>query len=132
MSAELEKGLFSILSGNSPQTSAESRIYPRLPQGVTLPAIRYQRISTERTLSLTGPVGVNNGTVQVDCRADSYSEAKDLADEVRGILHGYSGTWGTLTARLVNLETESDLEYIDGDKVIHWVVQRYRIHTDMN
>ena len=132
MSAELEKGLFSVLSGNSPQTSAASRIYPRLPQNVTYPAIRYQRISTERNLAITGPVGVNSATVQVDCRAESYSECKSLADEVRSILHGYRGVWGTLTARLVDLESENDLEYQDGDEVLHWVVQRYRIYTDMN
>lgn len=132
MSEELEKGLYTILTGNSPQTSAADRVYPRLPQGVTHPAIRYQRISTNRMLSIGGPVGVTAATVQVDCRADSYSEAKGLADEVRVILHGYTGTWGTLRARLVNLESENDMEYVDGDKLIHWVVQRYRIHTDMD
>ena len=132
MSAELEKGLFSILSGNSPQTAAGSRIYPRLPQGVTHPAIRYQRISTDRTHALDSTVGVTAATVQIDCRAESYSASKSLADEVRAILHGYRGAWGTLTARLVDLESENDLEYQDGDELIHWVVQRYRIHTDMD
>ena len=132
MSAELEKGLFSILSGNSPQTAAGSRIYPRLPQGVTHPAIRYQRISTDRMLALDSTVGVTAATVQIDCRAETYSEAKSLADEVRAILHGYRGSWGTLTARLVDLESENDLEYQDGDEIIHWVVQRYRIHTNMD
>jgi len=132
MSSELEKGLFSMLSGNSPQTAAGSRIYPRLPQGVTHPAIRYQRISTGRNLALDGAVGVTAATVQIDCRAESYSAAKALADEVRGILHAYRGPWGALTARLVSLESENDLEYVDGDDVIHWVAQRYRIHTNMD
>lgn len=132
MSQELEKGLYSIITGNSPQTSAGDRVYPRLPQGVTHPCIRYQRISTNRVLAITGPVGVNAATVQVDCRADSYSEAKALADEVRAILHGYTGPWGTLIARLVNLESENDLDYVDGDEIVHWVAQRYRIHTNMD
>jgi len=131
MSANLEKGLFSMLSGNSPQTSAASRIYPRIAQGATLPAVRYQRISTQRTLSLDDKVGVTNAVVQVDCLADTYSECKTLADEVRSILHGYQGAWGSLQCRLCDLETEIDLEYIDGDDVQHWVTQRYRIHTDM-
>ncbi len=132
MSAELEKGLFSILTGNSPETSASSRVYPRLPQGVTFPAIRYQRISTQRFQALNGSVGVTNATIQIDCMAANYSQGKDLADEVRSILHGYSGAWGSLTARLVVLETENDLDYIDGDNVSHWVSQRYTIHTDMD
>lgn len=132
MSSELEKGLYSMLNGNSPQTAAGSRIYPRLPQGVTHPAIRYQRISTERKQAIDGNVGVAMASVQVDCIAESYSGCKSLADEVRAILHGYRGAWGTLIARNVVLETENDLDYIDGDDVLHWVSQRYSIHTNMD
>jgi len=131
MSSEVEKGLVSLITTNSPQTSAAARMYPRLPQGITFPAIRYQRISSERFQALDANVGVNNVTIQVDCMADSYSESKVLADEVRVILHGYSGSWGTLTCHLCVMETENDLEYMDGDDVLHWVSQRYRIHTDM-
>ena len=133
MSAELEKGLFSVLTGNSPQTSAGVRIYPRMPQGVTFPAIRYQRIATQRIRGLaSGRVGVSQADVQIDCLGENYSDCKTLADEVRAILDEYTGAWGTLTCRLCVLETENDLEYIDGDEVRHWVSQRYRIHSNMD
>ena len=131
MSSQIEQGLYSLITGNSPQTAAAGRVYPRLPQGVTYPAIRYQRISTTRFQSLDANVGVANAVVQVDCMGESYSDGKALADEVRSILHGYSGAWGTLTCHLCVLESENDLDYIDGDDVLHWVTQRYRIHTDM-
>lgn len=132
MSAELEKGLYSKLTGNSPQTLAESRVYPRLPQGVIFPAIRYQRITATRTQSLDANVGVTEVTMQVDCMAESYSQAKTLADSVRVILHGFRGVWGTLTARHVSLDTENDFYEQDGDRVTHWVTQRYRIWTNMD
>lgn len=132
MSAELEKGLYSKLTGNSPQTLAESRVYPRLPQGVVFPAIRYQRITATRTQSLDANVGVTEVTMQVDCMAESYSQAKTLADSVRVILHGFRGVWGTLTARHVSLDTENDFYEQDGDRVTHWVTQRYRIWTNMD
>jgi len=133
MSANLEKGLFSVLTGNSPQTSAAARVYPSMPQGGTFPAIRYQRIATTRMRGIAaGRVGVTVADVQIDCLAESYSECKTLADEVRAILDEYVGTWGSLTCRLCALETENDLEYIDGDNKRHWVAQRYRIHTDMD
>lgn len=132
MSSVLEKGLYSVLTGISPQTSAAGRIYPRLPQGVTLPAIRYQRIFTTRIQALDANVGVTEAGVQIDCIAVSYSAAKTLADEVRSALHGYSGAWSTLTAQNVMLDSENDLEYIDGDDVRHWVAQRYRIWTNMD
>lgn len=132
MSAELEKGLYGLITGNSPQTSAAGRVYPRLPQGVTYPAIRYQRIATQRMQAIDSNVGVTMATVQVDCIAESYSACKALADEVRSILHGYVGAFGTLIARNVMLETENDLDYHDGDDVLHWVSQRYAIYTDMD
>jgi len=133
MSANLEKGLYSVLTGNSPQTSAAGRVYPRLPQGVVNPSIRYQRIATERMRGIAlGRVGVTTTTMQIDCIAESYSECKTLADEVRAILDEYTGAWGSLTCRLCLLDTENDLEYIDGDNVRHWVAQRYRISTNMD
>lgn len=132
MSAELEKGLYTLITGNSPQTLAASRVYPRLPQGVTFPAIRYQRISTSRAQALDSAVGVTEATVQVDCMAESYSDSKSLADSVRVILHDYTGTWGTLEARHVSLDSENDFYEQDGDRVTHWVSQRYRIWTNMD
>jgi hypothetical protein len=99
---------------------------------VTFPAIRYSRITTSRTLSLNSTVGVTNATIQVDSFASSYSDAKTLADEVRTALHGFSGTLGTLKARLIKLETENDFSERDGDRVTHMVAQRYALYTDMD
>jgi len=132
MSAELEKGMYSKLAGASPQTSAGARIYPRLPQSVTFPAVRYQRIDTLRKHSLDAEVGVTEATIQLDCMATSYSAAKTLADEVRTILHGYTGALGTLTAHLVSLQSENDFYEQEGDNVTHWVTQRYIFYTNMD
>jgi hypothetical protein len=119
-------------SGSPPVAIAGGRIYPRLPQNVTFPAVRYARITTSRNQSLTGAVGVTEASLQVDCMADTYAEAKTLADSVRTLLHGYRGAWGTLKAHLVHLETENDFSEQDGDKVTHWVSQRYAVHTNMS
>ena len=129
MSSALEKGLYSKLSG---QTTAKDRIYPRLPEQVIYPAIRYQRISTVRVHAIDGAVGVTDALIQIDCVAKTYSQAKTLADEVRVILHGYTGTWGTLIARHVTLDMETDDYDQDGDRVTHWIMQQYRIWTNMD
>ena len=129
MSSELEKGLITKLTG---QTTAGSRVYPRLPEQATYPAIRYQRISTTRNHSLDANVGVTEAGIQIDCIATTYSQAKTLADAIRVILHGFKGTWGTLIARHVSLETENDFYEQDGDRVTHWVAQRYRVWTNMD
>lgn len=130
MSAVLEQGLYSLLSAGS--TLAGSRIFPRLPQGVTFPAIVYTRASVDRTQSLDANVGVTEATVVLECMAESYSEAKTLADEVRTIMHGYSGAWSTLVCRNVVLDSETDESEQDGDRVTHWVTQIYRIWTNMD
>ena len=132
MSQALEKGLYSKLIGNSPTTLADVRVYPRTPQKPTFPLIRYQRINAVRNHSLDANVGVTEVTMQIDCMAESYSQAKTLADSVRVIFNGYRGAWGTLQARHVSLDTENDFSEQDGDRVIHWVSQRYRVWTDMD
>lgn len=123
----VEQGLVTRLA-----SVAGGRIYPRIPQNPTFPLIRYQRITTQRYQSLSGPVGVTEATIQVDCMADTYAEAKTTADAVRVLLHGYRGAWGSLVARLVHLESENDFYEQDGDKVTHWVSQRYAVHTNMS
>lgn len=132
MSSNLEKGFVALVSGNSPQTLAADRVYPRLPQGVTFPVIHYLRVATTRTQSINGNVGVTETTLVVECIAESYSEAKTLADEVRVILHGYRGAWSTLKCHNVKIESETDDYEQDGDRVTHWVTQVYRIWTDMD
>jgi hypothetical protein len=130
MSAVLEQGLYDLLANGG--TTAVGRIYPIFPQGVTFPAITYARISTDRQQAIDGNVGVTEAMISLECVAESYSEVKTLADEVRTILHGYSGAWSTLVCRNCVLETESDSSEQDGDRVTHWVTQIYRIWTNMD
>ena len=126
MSIALEKGLVLVLAGVGVAR-------PRSPQPISYPAIHYQRIYTTRTNSVDGSnVGVTEVGMQIDCMSDSYDGCKALADSVRGVLHGYTGTWGTLTARFVHLQTENDLSDQDGDRVTYWVSQRYQIWTNMD
>lgn len=125
--SDLEQGLVLRLAG-----VAGGRIYPRTPQNAVRPFIRYTRVNTTRQQSLTGPVGVTEATIQVDCMADTYASAKATADAVRTALHGYSGEWGTLRAHLVHLQSENDSSEQEGDKVTHWVTHRYQVYTNMS
>lgn len=124
--AEIERGLYGRL-----ETLADGRVYPILPQPTTFPAIRYQRISTSRNALMDGGNGgVTEVTMQVDCMAQTYAEAKALADSVRQLLHTYRGAWGTLIARYVHLQGENDFYEQEGDRVTHWVSQRYQVWTN--
>lgn len=125
----MEQGLVTVLAGSPP--IADGRVYPRLPQNVTFPAVRFQRISTRRTTSVDGVnVGPTEFTIQIDCFGHTYAASKGLADEVRSRLHTYRGAWGTSVCLYCILEAENDLDEQDGDRITHWVSQRFLIWTD--
>ena len=60
-----------------------TRIYAfQIEQDCTLPAISFQHIGDDPQNDLDGSTVVNNQHWEVDCWADSYSEASTLADAV--------------------------------------------------
>lgn len=97
--------------GNPVSAIIGTRAYPLvLPQAPTLPAVRYQRISTVRAtyrqLS-TGRAIYAKPRFQVDCFATTPAGAKALADAVRGVLDGYAGEVAAVIIGSVALEDEA-------------------------
>lgn len=73
-----------LKSASSVTGIVSNRIYPVLiPQGATLPAITYQRVSGWHEHTLQGYTGMENPQIQVDCWSNSYSTAKGLGLAVR-------------------------------------------------
>ena len=125
----MEEGLVSVLK--TATAIAGGRIYPRLPQNPTFPLVRYQLINVDRVNDITGEnVGPSKFTLQIDCMARNYADAKTLGASVFARLNGYNGTWGSSVCRFCTIDTESDFYEQDGDDVTHWVTQRYSIWTN--
>jgi hypothetical protein len=84
----IEQTLILVLTTGSPlPTSAGDRVYGGLlPQDVALPAVQYQRISTEPVADFDGDTTRDFARIQVDCWATSYGAAKTLAREVRSCI----------------------------------------------
>lgn len=61
------------------------------PQGTPRPHVVLTLVDDAEGLTLTGPDGLSQGRVQVDCYADTYAAAKAVANEIRALLHGYRG-----------------------------------------
>jgi hypothetical protein len=93
------EGLFDFLADGA--TNAGSRIYPNaLPQGVTLPAIRYFLVSDPPERTHSGPSKLRHPRYQLDCVADgdeAYRDASNLAGQVITLVDGYVGAMGTFT-----------------------------------
>jgi hypothetical protein len=112
-----EAALFSILTDGSPNAVAAiigTRVYPDvLPQAPTLPALRYQRISTQRSQyrDLSGRAGYASPRFQIDAYALSRSSALALAQAVVDLLEGFTGTVAGLRVDFVSTEDEAgDIE----------------------
>jgi hypothetical protein len=68
-----------VISASAFSNIAGNRLYQVvLPDDPKLPAASYQRITTTRTYTTTGPVKLNRIRFQFDCWASSYKEVKQL------------------------------------------------------
>lgn len=93
----LEANLQKIITESASFTAISgTRFYPvLLPEDATLPAATYQRITTTRDYTTTGPVALNRVRMQVDCWARTYSEVKQLQVALLAVLddrNTYAGT----------------------------------------
>ena len=109
-----------------------TRVYPDvLPQGVTYPAIRYQRISTARLYNLGGKADQADTRFQIDCYATTRIGAIALADAVRAALDSQTGLWGSIAIRNVTTENETaDLEPGVEPKIYNQRLEFFIIHTE--
>jgi hypothetical protein len=104
------------------------RVYPMtLPQQVTLPAIRYQRIDSPGEVSHSGGAGLEHPRMQVSIHALTFGEAEQLADALKRLLHGRRGLFGVGSAAFVandvpdfEEETGQYLRYVDVIVWHHW------------
>ena len=102
-----ETHLFDYLSHAG--TSAGNRVYPkRLPQGVTLPAVTYLKVSPGIVYHSAGQSSLEMPRYQFNCWGATYLQAKALADELKARLSGFQGQMGTKTVTAAFIEGERD------------------------
>lgn len=85
------------------------RLYPMLmPQGVTLPAISYQRVATAPINDLEGSQNYEWVRIQIDCWDDDYAGVKALAAAVRAAML-LTPVFGQLLTEIDDFESEEKL-----------------------
>lgn len=102
----IEEWLYAQLTSSSAVSAiVAARVYPTaLPQESAMPAIVYSRQSTERPRALDGGIGLVHVTMRLDCWADAYADAHELAEAVREELDWYAGA----SIQLVTVDDEED------------------------
>lgn len=91
------------------------------PQGKGLPAVLLHLISERREHGLAGPEALADASVQVDCWAAPYREAKALGRAVSAALDGYAGVVGGTRFQGVfqeNVRDTSEVRAADGGDVV--------------
>ena len=86
----IESDLYTTLSNDAGVSAlVGTRIYPNLaPESATYPYITYQLISGVRLSTVTGVNDAKRKRIQHSCHAETYEEAKALADAVFAALEG--------------------------------------------
>jgi hypothetical protein len=94
------------------------KVYPLiLPQGVTLPAVSYQRVSSIRPSAMGADIGIVRARFQVDVWAQDFDSSKAIAEQIRLALQCYHGT-GTVEILEIFFLNEVDL-YEENTRIAH-------------
>ena len=90
--SDVETLVYTTLTGDAGVAAlVGTRVYPAIiPQDAALPALAYQRISSQAIQWQDGSAAPIRPRIQVTAVADDYSEAKGLAAAVRSALNGVS------------------------------------------
>ena len=120
-----------LLSVSAVTNLVSTRIYPlTLPQGVTMPAVRYQRISGNSDPHIGGTTGTATARLQFDIFATTYAAAESLRDAIREAIDQYTGTSSGVVIHSCNATNHLDLfdEPVHGDAVgLYQMVSDYEI-----
>jgi hypothetical protein len=113
----IEAAIYSLLSTDVTVSGlAGTRIYPNdAPQSATVPYIVYDQIGGSRDYSFDGSIGLVDGSWQISCFAVTPLLARTLSDAVINVVDAYSGTVDTTVIKLIEIEGEGDIPYLDNE-----------------
>jgi len=102
-----------LISNSSITDLVGDRIYSQVrEQEDGLPAITYQVITGVRDHDMSGPNGLVEGRVQINCFAETILGSRQLAAVVRGALSGFKGGAAGVEIECMLLDDQGDLPAI--------------------
>jgi len=111
--SDIESGLFAFLEANAGITAlVGTRIFPlRVPEGATLPALVYHKISGPSAHSKDGDMSLNHPRYQFTVWADKYADAKAVRTAVNAALNSFvnGSTMGGIVVDQIIAENDADL-----------------------
>jgi hypothetical protein len=114
------------------ETATSCLAYPQVvPESASVPFVVYARVSTTReSLGVAGVTFPATGIFSVEIYADTYSQAKTIADQIRVALANFRdiSTAATILSVLLSDERDGDPVFFNGqDKPTYMVEHSYQI-----
>ena len=111
--ATLEKAIVTVTEADAPITAVIGTRFKHgmLPQNPIYPAATYQLMTQVSPITHEKDVGPQEATFRISSFAKTYREARELADLVVDLWHGYTGTHGGIQiqgAFLISMEPMYD------------------------
>jgi hypothetical protein len=98
------------------------RIYPEwLPEGVTYPALRYERVSTDPFVTLGGATSYKTVRIQIDVWGSTRASCRAAADAVLLAIDRVTGSLGGTSIHYGHVEQFAPQSEIEGDREDHRV-----------
>lgn len=106
----IEAEIVQLLAEDAPVVALIStRVYPlALPQGVTLPAVTYQRISGIHEHTLSDPSELTRPRFQFVAHAATFLQARLVANAVKTALNGRRAPRTSTNIQSITIENEFD------------------------
>ena len=102
------------------------RMFPiSLPQNVRYPAITYSQVSSVRERDLCGPAGFAHPRISINSWAETYLEARALADAVDDALYNFRGKFTPTGVRVGSVRLENEMDQEEPDVEVYRVLQDY-------
>ena len=107
----IKEAIYSILSGDAPLVAlVGGRITPGGDPARGVAAVTYHMISSVRTHTMDGPDTLVTPTLQVNSYGASDLDAENVAEAVRAVLDGFSGTVGTVAISYIAMNDQGDID----------------------
>jgi len=106
----VEQAIRSRLTSQSSVTDLVStRIYPQAaPQGASLPYVIYD-VGSSPVEAMSGHTGLTYANFSLSCYATTYASVKEITEQVRLVLDGWSGTSESVLVKSVIHNNSNDV-----------------------